>query len=159
MVSHPDSAYRILTPFELVAGGDQGVGHGLGGQGEDEVVNGVSIALLDDLHGRDVRVDRPHRRGHLAEGAGDVRDLDTKNEHDPIVRWFVISEPGCGDRTVTTGPGNTRVRPGSMTYLIRSDGGLFGTCTHSAATGLCLTRSWYCQVSAGKLRGNNLPCV
>ena len=121
----PGWCSQDLDSFELVAGGDQGVGHG-----------------------RDVRVDRPHRRGHLAEGAGDVRDLDTKNEHDPIVRWFVISEPGCGDRTVTTGPGNTRVRPGSMTYLIRSDGGLFGTCTHSAATGLCLTRSWYCQVSA-----------
>ena len=92
-----------LDPFELVTGGDQGVGHGLGGQGEDEVVNGVSIALLDDLHGRDVRVDRPHRRGHLAKGAGDVRDLDTKNEHDPIVLRREISPkyaPACETRGV-----------------------------------------------------------
>ena len=55
-----------LDSFELVAGGDQGVGYG-----------------------RDVRADRPHRRGHLAEGAGDVRDLDTRNEHAPIVLWLV----------------------------------------------------------------------
>ena len=109
-----------LDPFELVTGGDQGVGHG-----------------------RDVRVDRSHRRGHLAEGAGDVRDRDARNEHVPIVFRPVTREPRVRRQNRTTRLGSTCIHPSSVTYQIRLDGGLLGT--HPATTRLCSTRPCHCQ--------------
>lgn len=64
-----------MHPVQGLGGGDQRIGHGAGRKVDDQVVDGIARAALDDIQGQNVCAHGAERNGDRPQTSGTVSEL------------------------------------------------------------------------------------